>query len=360
MDSLAFKKKRLIIRQPDDWHLHLRDGDILKSVISPTARVFHRAVVMPNLVPPISTIQQALAYRERILEAVPEGISFSPLMTAYLSDKTSPKILEEGFTKGVFFAAKLYPQNATTNSSLGVSDITKINSVLETMEIIGLPLLIHGEVTNSDVDVFDREAVFIEQHLEPLLNKFPKLKVVLEHITTETAVQYVESKYPALAATITPHHLHLNRNAMFINGFRSDFYCLPIVKREKHRVALRSAATSGKPCFFLGTDSAPHLRADKQSSCGCAGIFNALNAIESYAQVFDEEGALDKLEAFSSEFGPKYYGLPLNEQKITLIKSPHKVPSKFILQSNQIESEYIVPFHSGETLSWRVSETERF
>ncbi len=360
MDSLTFSKKRLIIRQPDDWHLHLRDGDVLKSVITPSVTVFRRAVVMPNLAPPITTIQQALAYKERILDAVPDGISFSPLMTSYLTDQTSPQLLEEGFMKGVFFAAKLYPQNATTNSNLGVSDISKINSVLETMEMIGMPLMIHGEVTNSDVDVFDREAVFIEQHLEPLLNKFPKLKVVLEHITTETAVKYVEAKYPGLAATITPHHLHLNRNAMFIDGFRSDFYCLPIVKREKHRLALRSAATSGKPCFFLGTDSAPHLRADKQSSCGCAGIFNALNAIESYAQVFDEEGALEKLEAFSSEFGPKYYGLPLNKNKITLENSPHKVPSKFIVKSNRFESEYIVPFHSGETLSWRVSEKDRF
>ncbi len=353
---MTISEEQIILRQPDDWHLHLRDGSILDSVIIPTAKVFNRAVVMPNLSPPIVSIQSALEYKRRILKAVPKGLSFMPLMTTYLTDTTSPELLAKGFAEEIFFAAKLYPQNATTNSSLGVSDLASINSVFETMEKIGMPLLIHGEVTDSEVDIFDREAVFIERHLEPLLNRFPSLKVVLEHITTTDAVQFVEANQSKLAATITPHHLHINRNEMFIGGLRSDFYCLPIVKRERHRVALRRAATSGSPCFFLGTDSAPHLRASKETSCGCAGIFNAPNALESYAQVFEEEGALDRLEGFSSEFGAVFYGLSLNTKKITLIKSPHKIPSKFKLQSKDLDSEYIVPFHSGEILNWKISE----
>ena len=347
-------KEKIILRQPDDWHLHLRDGMVLNSVISATTKVFSRAVVMPNLLPPVTSIQRALSYKRRILNSVPEGVSFTPLMTIYLTDQTCPRELEEGFSQGVFFGAKLYPQNATTNSSYGVSDLRHISSVLEVMERIGMPLLIHGEVTDENIDVFDRELVFIERVMEPLFRKFPDLKVVLEHITTEDAVNYVETSPFKLGATITPHHLHLNRNAMFLNGFRSDFYCLPIIKREKHRIALRRAAISGKNCFFLGTDSAPHLRAQKKSSCGCAGIFNAPNALESYAQVFEEEGVIERLEAFASEFGPAFYGLPLNSKKITLIKSPHKVPLKFELHLKDDSSEYLVPFHAGESLTWKV------
>ncbi|KGG15024.1 Dihydroorotase [Prochlorococcus sp. MIT 0602] len=246
----------------------------------------------------------------------------------------------------------MYPANSTTNSSAGVTKLENIYYLFETMEEIGLPLLIHGEVTDPDVDVFDREAVFIERHLNPLLEKFPSMRVVLEHITTEEAVQYIQENQANLAATITPHHLHINRNALFLEGLRSDFYCLPVAKRENHRLALRRAATSGEPCFFLGTDSAPHIREFKESSCGCAGIFNAMNAIESYAQAFDEEGALDKLESFASEFGPAFYGLPVNEKRITLIRKPHIVPSRFEISNKDTSENYIVPFHAGEKLNW--------
>ena len=351
---------QLILRQPDDWHLHLRDGEMLKRTVGFSARVFRRAIVMPNLSPPITTIQAAKDYRERILKSIPKGLCFTPLMTAYLTDNLSPDVLENGFLEGIFFAAKLYPANATTNSTYGVSDISLISSVLETMERIDLPLLIHGEVTDSDVDIFDREAVFIERHLEPLLKRFPKLRIVLEHITTENAVQFVESSGFRLAATITPHHLHLNRNAMFLGGLRSDFYCLPVVKRERHRLALRKAATSGKSCFFIGTDSAPHLRQNKENSCACAGIFNAPYALESYAEVFEEEGHLDRLEAFSSEYGPLFYDLPLNTNTIKLIRRTHSIPSKLQLLNDGSLNEPIVPFHAGETLNWSVhSVTEK-
>ena len=343
---------RIIIRQPDDWHLHLRDGDALKTFVAPTSRVFRRAIVMPNLQPPITSIQSAIDYRERILDAVPDGDLFTPLMTAYLTDDLSAEVLREGFEKGVFFAAKLYPANSTTNSAAGVTTIENIYSIAETMEEIGMPLLIHGEVADHSIDIFDREAVFLESHLQPLLKRFPTLRVVLEHITTEEAVEYVQNSSAPLAATITPHHLHINRNALFNGGLRSDFFCLPVAKRERHRIALRQAATSGEPCFFLGTDSAPHLREFKESSCGCAGIFNAPNAIESYAQVFEEEGALDQLEAFSSVFGPNFYGLPMNEKRISLVKNPHIIPSRFELVKADNPFEYIVPFHAGETLNW--------
>ena len=345
----------LTLRQPDDWHVHLRDGEMLKAVIGCTARVFRRAIVMPNLRPPITDIEAAVNYRQRILAAIPPGVSFTPLMTAYLTDMLSPDVLEHGYNEGVFTAAKLYPANSTTNSAEGVTDLRAIDSLLETMERIGLPLLIHGEVVDPDIDVFDREQVFIERYLSPLLIRYPNLRVVLEHITTEQAVQFVENSNAQLAATITPHHLHINRNAIFSGGLRSDFYCLPVAKREHHRLALRRAATSGNPRFFLGTDSAPHLRIFKESSCGCAGIFNAPYALESYAEAFEEEGALDRLEAFSSEHGAAFYGFPLNTDSITLIKRPHVVPTFFDEQKASESVNQLVPFHAGEYLSWSVA-----
>ncbi len=349
---LHLSQDRIIIRQPDDWHLHLRDGDVLKTVVAPTSRVFRRAIVMPNLQPPITSVQSAIDYRQRIMHAVPDGDLFTPLMTAYLTDDLSEEVLREGFARGVFFAAKLYPANSTTNSAAGVTSLENIYTAVETMEEIGMPLLIHGEVADIEIDIFDREAVFIESHLQPLLKRFPSLRVVLEHITTAEAVEYVQNSSAKLAATITPHHLHINRNALFNGGLRSDFFCLPVAKREHHRMALRRAATSGEPCFFLGTDSAPHLREFKESSCGCAGIFNAPNAIESYAQVFEEEEALDRLEDFSSVFGPNFYGLPVNKEIISLVKKPHVVSLRFELKKAETSFEYLAPFHAGETLNW--------
>lgn len=347
-----------MIRQPDDWHLHLRDGEILDSLVDVTARVFRRAIVMPNLNPPITTIQAAISYRQRILSSLKEGLDFQPLLTAYLTDDLSPKVLKDGFEQKVFFAAKLYPANSTTNSSKGVTDINVISPLIETMENIGMPLLIHGEVTDPDIDIFDREAVFIDKHLMPLLKRYPGLRVVLEHITTEKAVQFVESCDAQLGATITPHHLHINRNAMFLGGLRSDFYCLPIAKREHHRLALRRAATSGRSCFFLGTDSAPHLRGAKVSSCGCAGIFNAKYALESYVEVFDEEEALDKLEAFASENGPNFYGLPLNEKFIKLVQRNYLVEELYEVKNERGSLDHLVPFHAGERLHWHALSVE--
>jgi dihydroorotase len=342
---------RLTLRRPDDWHVHLRDGAMLAAVAPATARVFARAIVMPNLSPPITTVAMARAYRERILAAVAsEPASFTPLMTAYLTDSTDPAELERGQAEGVFTACKLYPAHATTNSAAGVSDLAKLETVFETLERIGLPLLIHGEVTDAAVDVFDREAVFVERHLAPLLDRHPGLKVVLEHITTAEAADFVRSAGPSVAATITPHHLHINRNAMFRGGLRPDFYCLPVAKRERHRLALRAAATSGDPKFFLGTDSAPHARTAKESACGCAGIYNAPHALESYAEVFEQEGALDRLEAFASEHGPRFYGLPLNADSITLERSDQLVPQR--LGEGDLS---LVPFHAGELLGWRVA-----
>ncbi len=346
--------KQIAIRRPDDWHLHLRDGDILKGVVGHTSRVFGRAVIMPNLMPPITSVDAAIQYRERIIAAVPAADSFTPLMTAYLTDDFSPNELERGYKEGVFFAAKLYPANSTTNASEGVTDLNAIDSLLETMESIRMPLLIHGEVVDPSVDIFDREAVFIDRHLIPLLKKFPDLRVVLEHITTEHAVQFVESSSANIAATITPHHLHINRNAMFLGGLRSDFYCLPVAKRERHRLALRRAAISGEPCFFLGTDSAPHLRSSKESSCGCAGIFNAPFALESYAEAFDQEGMLDRLQAFASEFGALFYGLPFNKSSITLVRDSHIVPNILEVSGQNQSVERLVPFHAGDSLRWRV------
>jgi dihydroorotase len=331
---------------------------MLEAVLFATARVFARAVVMPNLRPPITTVEAAQRYRQRIENALTDGLVFTPLMTAYLTDDLDPEELERGFAEGVFAAAKLYPANATTNSAAGVSDLALIAPLLERMEEIDMPLLIHGEVTDPDVDVFDREAVFIERHLIPLRQRHPGLRIVLEHITTEQAVDYVASGDQRLAATITPHHLHLNRNAMFVGGLKSDFYCLPVVKRECHRRALVKAATSGLPCFFLGTDSAPHPRAGKESACGCAGIFNAMHAMESYAAVFDQEGALDRLEAFASEFGPRFYGLPLNTDTIALVRQPQTVPNQLTFPQGFLgeldAGEAPVFFHAGESLAWSV------
>ena len=356
---------RLVLRRPDDWHVHLRDGAMLKAVLPATARTFARAIVMPNLRPPVTSVDEAVAYRARILAALPEGVSFQPLMTAYLTDAIDPGELDRGFREGVFSAAKLYPANATTNSAAGVSDLYNISAVLECMEAIDMPLLIHGEVTDPDVDVFDREAQFIERHLKPLRERHPRLRIILEHITTEEAVIYIRESYQGgdqrIAATITPHHLHLNRNAMFLGGLRSDFYCLPVVKRECHRRALVKAATSGLPCFFLGTDSAPHPRSGKESACGCAGIFNAFHALESYASVFEQEGALDRLEGFASEYGPHFYGLPLNTDTVTLVRRDQSIPSRLLPPQSARsgddtlpESEWPLLFHAGETLAWCV------
>jgi len=339
---------RLIIRRPDDWHVHLRDGAMLAGVARYTAAQFGRAIVMPNLSPPVTTVQQARHYRDRIMAALPEGSSFEPLMTAYLTDQIAPAEIEAGFAAGVFTACKLYPAHATTNSDHGVSSVDLIYPVLETMQRIDMPLLIHGEVTSPDVDIFDREAVFIDTVLEPLRKDFPELRIVLEHITTKDAVDFVQGEDPKLAATITPHHLAINRNAMFAGGLRPHMYCLPVVKRERHRRALRAAATSGSRKFFLGRDSAPHSLGKKESDCGCAGIFNAPFAMEAYAKVFDEERALDKLEGFASEFGAAFYRLPVNEERVALERRPVAVAETLI-----VSDEVVKPFHAGETLSWR-------
>ena len=340
--------KELAIRRPDDWHVHLRDGPMLASVANYTARQFARAIVMPNLAPPVTTVAAAEAYRSRILAAVAPGAAFTPLMTCYLTDACDPAEVERGFASGVFTAAKLYPAHATTNSAHGVTDIRRIHRVLETMQRIGMPLLLHGEVTESHIDVFDREAVFIDRILSGLLADFPALKVVFEHITTADAVAFVEGSGANLAATITPHHLEINRNAMFDKGIRPHFYCLPVAKRESHRLALRRAATSGSTKFFLGTDSAPHPVGDKESACGCAGIFNAPFALESYAKVFEEEAALDRLEAFASENGPRFYGLPLNEGRVLLQRLSNPVPDTLAAADT-----LVVPFHAGSSLDWR-------
>jgi dihydroorotase len=341
---------QITIRRPDDWHVHLRDGDVMRSVIGHTARQFARAIVMPNLSPPVTTVELAAAYRDRILAALPDGADFTPLMTCYLSDTSNADEISRGFAEGVFTAAKLYPAHATTNSAQGVTELSQIYPVLERMQEIGMPLLIHGEVTDPSVDIFDREAVFIAQTLSGLVQIMPELKIVFEHITTAEAVDFVRSKGPNLAATITPHHLHINRNAMFAGGIRPHAYCLPVAKRERHRLALRAAATSGSPKFFLGTDSAPHSVSAKESACGCAGIFNAPFAIESYLAVFEEEGALDHFEGFASEHGPHFYGLPLNSETVTLEKLPSVVPERLTLGDMEI-----IPFHSGETLRWRLA-----
>ncbi len=340
--------ERLVIRQPDDWHIHLRDGKMLNTVVAYTAHQFARAIIMPNLTPPVTTVAAGDAYRERILAAVPEGMNFIPLMTCYLTDSIEAAEVERGYQTGVFAACKLYPANATTNSSHGVTDVKRIYPVLEVMQRIGMPLLVHGEVTDSHIDIFDREAVFIDQVMAGVAADFPELKIVFEHITTAEAAAFVEASGANVAATITPHHLEYNRNAMLVGGIKPHFYCLPIIKREKHRLALRKAATSGSAKFFLGTDSAPHTVDAKLSACGCAGIFNAPFALENYANVFEEEGALDKFEAFASENGPNFYGLPLNERRVVLERKESEVP-EFI----DAGDARIAPYHAGETLSWK-------
>jgi dihydroorotase len=323
---------------------------MLAAVAGDTARQFARAIVMPNLTPPVTTVEAAAAYRDRIKAALPAAADFTPLMTCYLTDDADPDELTRGFKDGVFTAAKLYPAHATTNSAHGVTDIANIYPALEAMQRIGMPLLVHGEVTDPDVDIFDREAVFIDRVMIPLVARFPELKIVFEHITTAEAADYVAASGPNIGATITPQHLHINRNAILAGGIRPHMYCLPVAKRERHRLALRKAATSGSPKYFLGTDSAPHAISAKETGCGCAGIFNAPHALESYAAVFEEEGALERLEAFASENGPRLYGLPLNEGTVTLHRSVSEVPDRLDLGFTDI-----VPFHAGEQLGWRLA-----
>lgn len=340
----------ITLRRPDDWHVHLRDGAMLRAVLPWTVRQFARAIIMPNLVPPVTTVAAARAYRARILAALPPESAFQPLMTCYLTDEADPEELARGHAEGVWVAAKLYPARATTNAHFGVTDLARIDRALARMERIGMPLLVHGETADPEIDIFDREAVFIERTLMPLLARFPALKVVLEHITTAHAAGFVPTQGPRLAATITPHHLMINRNALFAGGIRPHMYCLPIAKREEHRQALRRAATSGAPCFFLGTDTAPHPVRAKEAECGCAGIFNAPAALECYAQAFDEEGALDRLEAFAALNGPRFYGLPVNEARVALRRAPWRVAGPF-----PVDGDALRPFLAGETLGWSLA-----
>ena len=342
-------EKSLTLRRPDDWHAHFRDGPMLAAVLPFTARQFARAIVMPNLVPPVTTVAAAEAYRGRIVAALPKGARFTPLTTCYLTDGTDPAEVERGYRAGVFAAVKLYPARATTNSAFGVTDISKTYGVLERMAALGMPLLIHGEVTDPDVDVFDREAVFIERVLTPLIARVPGLKIVLEHVTTKDAVEFVSGAGPNVAATITAHHLIINRNAIFQGGLRPHMYCLPIAKREPHRLALRRAAISGNPKFFLGTDTAPHLVKDKEADCGCAGIFTAPAALELYAQVFAEENGLDRLETFASLNGPRFYGLAPNEERVTLVNRPWRIPSEVRAGEASVK-----PFLAGEEIGWQI------
>ena len=339
----------LTLTRPDDWHLHVRDDAALACVVPHTARQFGRAIIMPNLKPPVTTTAQALAYRERILAAVPAGIDFTPLMTLYLTDNTPAEEIRRARDSGLVQAVKLYPAGATTHSDAGVTDLRKPRAALEAMAEAGLPLLVHGEVTDAEVDVFDREAVFIERHLAPLVERLPRLKVVLEHITTRQGIEFVETAPATVAGTLTAHHLLLNRNAMFSGGLRPHYYCLPVLKRESHRQALVTAATSGNPKFFLGTDSAPHPKHAKESACGCAGMYSAHAAIELYAEAFEAAGALDKLEGFASHFGPDFYGLPRNQARITLRREDWQVPDTYPLGS-----ETLVPLYAGHTLHWRL------
>jgi dihydroorotase len=336
------------IRRPDDWHVHLRDGEMLKLVAPFTARQFARAIVMPNLAPPVTSVEAAAAYRDRIVAAAGEG--FTPLMTCYLTDRVDADELARGHADDVWIAAKLYPAGATTNSAAGVTDIRNIYPALERMQAIGMVLCVHGEVTDPDVDVFDREAVFIDRVLTNVVRDFPALKIVFEHITTRQAAQFVAGAPATVAATITPQHLQLNRNALFQGGLRPHAYCLPVVKREEHRLAVRAAATGGSPKFFLGTDSAPHVVGAKESSCGCAGLFNAPFALEAYAQVFDEEGALDRFEAFASLSGPAFYGLVANEGSVTLERSDAMVPDRIAEGA-----EAVVPYGAGASFGWRLA-----
>ncbi len=344
---------RLTLRRPDDAHLHLRDGKAMQAVLADSARRFARAVVMPNLQPPVRTTHQALDYRERILGALENlgdaGASFEPLMTLYLTDDTPPEEVSRAKLSGRVIGVKLYPAGATTHSDAGVTRLSRCFHTLEKMEELGLPLLVHGESTDPHIDVFDREPAFIEEVLGPALERFSRLKVVLEHITTREAVQFVEVTGPNVAATITAHHLLLNRNALFLGGFRPHHYCLPVLKREEHREALVEAATSGNPKFFLGTDSAPHARLAKEAACGCAGIYSAHGALELYAAAFEEVGALDKLEAFASQYGADFYGLPVNQGTVTLVREEWTVPERLAFGDGEL-----VPLRAGETIPWKL------
>ncbi len=338
-----------VIRRPDDWHLHLRDGAALAAVLPHSAARFGRAMVMPNLKPPLDTLEAVLAYRERILSALPAGMAFEPLMTLYLTPHMKPRTIRDAAREGVV-AAKLYPAGATTHSAAGIDDLEAVRPLFEAMQAVDMPLAIHGEVTDPSVDVFDRERVFIERHLRPLMHDFPSLRVVLEHITTEQAVHFVSDGPQRLAATITAHHLLYDRNALFAGGIRPHLYCLPVLKRARHRQALVAAATSGNPKFFLGTDSAPHGRRAKESACGCAGIYSAHAAIELYAEAFEQAGALDRLEGFASLHGPAFYGLPPNEARSTLRRGPWEVPKSYPLG----KADEVVPLRAGEEVAWRL------
>ena len=343
---------RITIRKPDDWHLHVRDGEMLNSVMHFTARNFGRAIIMPNLVPPVTTIKDAIAYRERVMAALPEGSGFEPLMTCYMTDETDPDEIERGFGDGIFTGVKLYPVGATTNSAYGVTDFEKIRPVLARMEKIGMRLLIHGEeAADPSVDVFDREAVFIDRRLIPMTKDYPGLRIILEHLSSKIGVDYVRSAAPQVGGTITPYHMLLNRTDMLGSGIRPYYYCMPIVKRERDRLAVLEAATSGEACYFLGTDSAPHPVADKLAQCGCAGLFNAPVAIETYANTFDQAGALDKLEAFASLNGPAHYGLPANEETITLERQSWTAPEEITVPG---PAEHAIIYRGGETIEWRV------
>lgn len=339
----------IAITRPDDWHLHVRDGAAMADIIGHTARQFARAIIMPNLRPPVVTTAQAIAYRERILAALPAGSDFQPLMTLYLTDRTEPAEIVTARASGVVVACKLYPAGATTNSDSGVTDLDALSPVLEAMQREGLPLLVHGEVTAAEVDIFDREQRFIEERLRRIVADFPALKVVFEHVTTADAVAFVREGPDTLAATITPHHLLYNRNAILAGGIRPHFYCLPVLKRERHRLALLDAATSGHPRFFLGTDSAPHPIGDKESACGCAGAYSAHAALELYAEAFEQAGALDRLEGFASHYGADFYGLPRNSATIRLRRETWQVPERYPFGGSQL-----VPLRAGETLAWRL------
>ncbi|MEN3373053.1 dihydroorotase [Dechloromonas sp. ZS-1] len=341
---------QLTLTRPDDWHLHVRDGEALAAVLPHTARQFGRAIIMPNLKPPVTTVEQAAAYRDRILAALPAGMTFEPLMTLYLTDNTPASEIAKAANAGFVKAVKLYPAGATTNSDAGLTAIEKAYDTLAAMAEAGLPLLVHGEVTDPQIDLFDREKVFIDTVLEPLLQRFPTLKVVMEHITTKDAAEFVAAAPSTVAATITAHHLLYNRNAIFLGGVRPHWYCLPVLKRETHREALVAAATSGSAKFFLGTDSAPHAKGAKEAACGCAGCYTAYAAIELYAEAFEAVGALDKLEAFASFNGPDWYGLPRNSDRITLVKEDWVVPATY----PYLATDDIVPLRAGETLSWKL------
>ncbi len=341
----------LTITRPDDWHAHFRDGELMETVAVATARQFARAIVMPNLQPPVTTVKQAKAYRGRILAALPKKPAFEPLMTLYLTDDTPPAEIERARDAGFVKAVKYYPAGATTNSASGVTDIRKVDAVLEALQAVGMPLLVHGEVTDPEVDVFDRESVFLERTLAPLLKRFPKLKVVLEHVTTHEAAAFVERAPENVAATITVHHLLMNRNALFNAGLRPHHYCRPVLKREPHRRALVKAAISGSPKFFLGTDTAPHTRRNKEMDCGHAGIYTAHAALELYTEAFEIADALDKLEGFASHFGADFYGLPRNKGKVTLVKERWEVPAEY-----PFGDETVVPLRAGQTIGWRLAD----